>query len=308
MNEKIERLNKLKRSRNAVILAHYYQEGEIQDTADFLGDSLALAQAAKTTNADVILFCGVHFMAETAKILNPGKIVLIPDMKAGCSLADAAPKEDFIRWKEEHPDHVFISYINCSADVKSLSDIICTSSNAEKIINSVPADKKICFAPDKFLGSFLKKKTGREMLLWDGSCQVHEIFSELALINLMKEHPLAKILAHPECPENILSYADYIGSTTGIINTAVKWDAEEFIILTEPGVIHQIQKQTTGKEFFSVPNLDGCSCNECPHMKLNTIDKMISALENLQPRIEMDEETRLKALKPLEKMLEISFS
>jgi quinolinate synthase len=308
MNNKIEKLKELKKSRNAVILAHYYQDAEIQDAADFLGDSLALAQTAKTTDADVILFCGVHFMAETAKILNPGKIVLIPDMNAGCSLADAAPKEEFLKWKQDHPDHVFISYINCSADVKSMSDIICTSSNAEKIINSVPPDKKICFAPDRFLGSFLKKKTGRDMVLWDGSCQVHEIFSELALINLMKQHPAAKILAHPECPENILSYADYIGSTTGIINTAVKWNDEEFIILTEPGVIHQIQKQTKDKVFFTVPNLDGCSCNECPHMKLNTIDKMITALETLQPRIEMDEESRLKALQPLEKMLEISFS
>ncbi len=306
MNDKINRLFELKKQRNAVILAHYYQDDNIQDVADFLGDSLALAQAAKKTTADVILFCGVHFMAETAKILNPTKIVVIPDLNAGCSLADSAPEKEFREWITAHPDHTIISYINCSAAVKSMSDIICTSSNAEKIINSVPLGEKILFAPDKYLGGYLKKKTDRDMELWNGSCQVHEYFSELELMNLMNLHPQALVLAHPECPENILNYADYIGSTTGIIDFAAKSSQVEFIILTEPGLIHQIQKMTTGKTFYTAPNVNGCSCNECPHMRLNTIDKMISALETLQPEIILPEEIRLKALKPLERMLELS--
>jgi len=306
MIDKIDRLLELKQQRNAVILAHYYQDSEIQDVADFLGDSLALAQAAKKTDADVILFCGVHFMAETAKILNPSKIVVIPDINAGCSLADSAPEEPFRKWIEENPVSVVISYINCSAVVKSLSDLICTSSNAEKIIQSVPSDKEILFAPDRYLGGYLVKKTGRKMKLWNGSCQVHEIFSELELINLMNKHPEAYILAHPECPENILDYADYIGSTNGIINFAVNSDKKEFIIATEPGVIHQIQKLTEGKTFYTAPNMEGCSCNECPHMRLNTIDKMIYALENLSPEIILPEEIRMKALVPLERMLELS--
>ena len=306
MSDKIDLLQKLKKERNAVILAHYYQDPDIQDAADFLGDSLALAQAAKKTNADVILFCGVHFMAETAKILNPDKIVLVPDMNAGCSLADSAPIDKFESWVKEHKDHVVISYINCSADVKAMSDIICTSSNAEKIVKSIPADKQICFAPDKYLGSYLIRKTGRKMALWNGSCQVHEIFSEQALVNVMNEHPFSLILAHPECPENILNYADFVGSTNAILDFTKKCDSKEFIILTEPGIIHQMKKQVSGKEFYSVPNIDGCSCNECPYMRLNTIDKMINALQTLQPQIFMDEEKRLKALKPLERMLELS--
>lgn len=306
MSDKIEQLLKLKKERNAVILAHYYQAPEIQDVADFLGDSLALAQVAKKTDADVILFCGVHFMAETAKILNPDRIVLIPDMNAGCSLADSAPENEFRQWVREHKDHVVISYINCSAAVKAMSDIICTSSNAEKIVKSVPEDKQICFAPDKYLGSYLIKKTGRKMALWNGSCQVHEVFSEQALVNVMNEHPFSLILAHPECPENILNYADFVGSTNAILDFTKKCDSTEFIILTEPGIIHQMKKQVPDKNFYSVPNLQGCSCNECPHMRLNTIDKMINALQTLQPQIHMDEETRIKALKPLEKMLELS--
>jgi len=306
MEEKIEKLNELRKKRNAVILAHYYQDAEIQDAADYLGDSLALAQAAKKTDADVILFCGVHFMAETAKILNPSKTVILPDLDAGCSLADAAPKEEFKKWVEEHSDHTVISYINCSADVKAMSDIICTSSNAMKIVNSLPPNEKICFAPDKYLGAYIAKQTGRDMVLWNGSCQVHEMFSELEVLNLINKFPEAEVLAHPECPENILNYADFIGSTTGILNRAVESKKKDFIILTEPGIIHQIKLKAPDKNYHAVPNLEGCSCNDCPHMKLNTIDKMIAALENLEPEITMDEELRQAALKPLERMLELS--
>ena len=306
-NPKIDRLMQLKKERNAIILAHYYQDAVIQDVADYLGDSLELSRkAVQEKNADVILFCGVHFMSETAKILNPTKTVILPDLNAGCSLADSAPPEKFAEWVEKYNDHVVISYINCSAAVKAMSDIICTSSNAEKIIRSVPADRKIAFAPDKYLGSYLMKKTGRDMVLWDGSCQVHEVFSELAIIKLMGEHPQALLLAHPECPQNILDYADFIGSTTGIINYAAGSTEKEFIIATEAGIIHHMQKLVPDKTFYAVPNLEGCSCNECPHMKLNTIDKMIAALETLKPEILLSEALRLRALKPLERMLELS--
>jgi quinolinate synthase len=306
MTELKKRLLDLKKERNAVILAHYYQEKEIQEVADFLGDSLALAQNAKKTDADVILFCGVHFMAETAKILNPTKIVLLPDMDAGCSLADNTPADKFKEWVDSHPDHVVISYINCSTEVKAMSDIICTSSNAVKMVKSVPDDKKICFAPDKYLGSFVQKQTNREMVIWDGSCEVHEIFSEQAIINLMGKYPEAEVLAHPECPQNILNYADFVGSTSGIINAANKSAKKEFIIVTEPGIIHTLERQMPDKRFYTVPNLEGCSCNECPYMKLNTMEKMVKALENLSPEILMDENLRLRALKPLERMLELS--
>lgn len=307
MKEKNKRLLELKKEKNAVILAHYYQDPDIQDVADFMGDSLALAQKAKKTDADVILFCGVHFMAETAKILNPTKTVLIPDMDAGCSLADAAPPDEFRRWVEARPDNVVISYINCSAAVKGMSDIICTSSNADKIVNSVPKDKKICFAPDKHLGRHVMKQTGREMELWDGTCEVHVNFSENELINLMNKYPEANFLAHPECPENILDYADFIGSTSKIINFAKISDDKEFIIGTEPGIIHEIKKQAgEKKKYYPLLGLDGCSCNECPYMRLNTIDKMISALEKMQPEIVMDADSIEKAAKPLERMLEIS--
>lgn len=302
----IEKLYKLKKERNAVILAHYYQDNAIQDVADFLGDSLALAQKAKQTNADVILFCGVHFMAETAKILNPTKIVLMPDLNAGCSLADSAPADKFEKWVRSYPNNVVISYINCSTHVKAMSDIICTSSNAEKIVNSVPKDKNICFAPDKHLGAHIIKKTGRDMVLWDGTCQVHIIFSELEVINLMSKHPEALLIAHPECPENILHYADFIGSTTALLNYTINSDAKEFIIATEPGIIHQMEKNVPDKKFYPIPNLDGCSCNDCPHMKLNTLEKMVAALENMKPEIIIPEDLRLKALKPLERMLELS--
>ncbi len=306
MNNLIEKLNRLRKERNAIILAHYYQEPTIQDVADFLGDSLALAQAAKTTDADVILFCGVHFMAETAKILNPDKIVIVPDLNAGCSLADSAPPDKFKEWVDSHSEHIVISYINCSAAVKSMSDIICTSSNAVKIVNSVPKDKKICFAPDKYLGKYVMKQTGRDMVLWDGSCQVHEIFSELEVIKLTNKYPDADVIAHPECPENILNYADFIGSTSSLLNYAIKSEKKEFIVLTETGIIHQMQRKATDKKFYPVPNLNGCSCNDCPHMKLNTLEKMVKALENLQPQIHLPEDIRLKALKPLERMLELS--
>jgi quinolinate synthase len=306
MNDKIKKLLELKEKRNAIILAHYYQNNEIQDVADFLGDSLALAQKAKNVENDVILFCGVHFMAETAKILNPGKTVLIPDMDAGCSLADSAPKEEFKKWVDSYPDSIVISYINCSSDVKAMSDLICTSSNADIIVNSVPQNKQILFAPDKHLGSWLIKQTGRDMVLWDGTCEVHEVFSEKEVISLSGKYPDAEILAHPECPENIRDYADFIGSTSKIIKYAKQSVMKQFIILTESGIIHEMKKQAPGKEFIPVASMDGCSCNECPYMRLNTIDKMISALETMQPEIIMDEELRKRAYMPIEKMLELS--
>ena len=300
------RLEKLKNERNAVILAHYYQDPDIQDVADFMGDSLALAQYAVKTDADVILFCGVHFMCETAKILNPDKKVILPDKNAGCSLADSAPPQKFKAWVDSHPDHTVITYINCSAGVKAVSDIICTSSNAEKIINSLPKDEKIIFAPDKYLGAYLQKKTGRDLLLWDGSCQVHEIFSERELIRLKTRHPEALVLAHPECDENILRHSDYIGSTTSIIKFAHDSKLEKFIIATEPGVIHQMEKESPQKTFIPLPSNDGCACNECPHMRLNTIEKMVTALETMEPEIILSEELRLQALAPLERMLALS--
>jgi quinolinate synthase len=306
ISDALSKLESLKKERNAVILAHYYQDPDIQDVADFVGDSLALAKYAVKTDADVILFCGVHFMCETAKILNPDKRVILPDMDAGCSLADSAPHQKFRAWVDSHPDHTVITYINCSARVKAASDIICTSSNAEKIINSLPEDKKIIFAPDKYLGAFLQKKTGRDLLLWDGSCQVHEIFSERELIRLKTRNPDALVLAHPECNENILRHSDHIGSTTSIIKFASESNLEKFIIATEPGVIHQMEKESPNKTFIPLPTNDGCACNECPHMRLNTIEKMVTALETMSPEIILSEDYRLKALAPLEKMLALS--
>jgi len=306
MEPKIDYLLKLKKERNAIILAHYYQDDVVQDIADFKGDSLALAQAAKEVKNDVIVFCGVHFMAETAKILNPDKIVLLPDLNAGCSLADSAPADKFKEWIDAHPNSVVVSYINCSTEVKAMSDLICTSSNAIKIIESIPKDKQILFAPDKYLGRYLIKQTGRQLILWNGSCQVHEQFSESKLIEIINANPDAEIIAHPECPENILDYADFIGSTTALINYTKTSNSDKFIILTEPGVIHEMKKYSPYKSFFTVPNLEGCNCNNCPYMKLNSIDKIIKCLENLEPQINIDEHLRIKALKPLEKMLEIS--
>lgn len=306
METTVEKINRLRKERNAIILAHYYQNPEIQDIADFMGDSLALAQQAKKATSDVILFCGVHFMAETAKILNPTKTVLVPDMDAGCSLADSCPADEFKKWIDANPGHVVVSYINCTAETKALSDVIVTSSNAEKIIRSIPQDRPILFAPDKYLGSWLMRKTGRQMKLWNGSCRVHDYFSEQAIISLTSERPNAEILAHPECPPNILDYADFVGSTNAIIKRALESEHKEFIILTEPGIIHELEKKAPGKKFYSAPNMGGCSCNECPYMRLNTLQKMADALESLQPELNMTEDLRLRALKPLERMLELS--
>ena len=301
----LEHIQQLKKKNNVVILAHYYQEPEIQDMADFVGDSLELSRKASETDADVILFCGVHFMAETAKIVNPSKKVLLPDMDAGCSLADSAPAEEFAKWLENYPDYVVISYINCSADVKAMSDIICTSANAKKVIESVPKNKKIIFAPDRLLGQYMIKETGRDMVLWNGTCQVHEIFSERELVRLKVKHGDALVLAHPECDENILVHADFIGSTSALINQVNETSNKQYIIVTEPGVIHHMQKHNPGKEFIPLPTNTGCACNECPHMRLNTMEKIVSSLENMEHEIILEEDLRLRALKPINRMLEI---
>ncbi|HMN23997.1 MAG TPA: quinolinate synthase NadA [Ignavibacteriaceae bacterium] len=298
---------KLKEKLNAVILAHYYQESEIQDIADFVGDSLELAKKAKSTSADVIVFAGVHFMAETAKILNPEKLVLLPDLEAGCSLAEGCPADQFEAFRKKHPNHIAITYINCSADVKALSDIICTSSSAEKIINQIPKDQKILFSPDRNLGKYLIKKTGREMLLWDGSCVVHETFSERKILDLKVKYPLAKLISHPECEEPILMHSDFIGSTSKLLSFVKEDSANQFIVATETGIIHQMKKAAPQKEFIPAPPEDDtCSCNECPYMKLNTLEKLYLCMENQYPEIIMDEEIRKKALLPIEKMLAMS--
>jgi quinolinate synthase len=297
---------RLKCEMNAVILAHYYQESEIQDLADFVGDSLQLSQQAAATKADIIVFAGVLFMAETAKILNPGKPVLLPDLKAGCSLADGCPADRFAEFRRRYPDHVAITYINCSAEVKALSDIICTSSNAEKIIRQIPPGKSILFAPDQHLGRYLMKKTGRELVLWPGSCIVHEMFSEKSLVQLKERHPRALILAHPECPEAVLRHADYIGSTTGILNYAKQSPAPEFIVATESGILHQMEKAHPEKTFIPAPGEGGCSCSECPHMKLNTLEKLYLCMRDRKPEIILDEDLRQRALKPILRMMEMS--
>lgn len=299
-------IERLKKEKNAIILAHYYQEPDIQDVADYIGDSLGLAQKAAQTDADVIVFAGVHFMAETAKILNPSKKVLLPDLKAGCSLSDSAPPALFKMFRDKHPDHMVITYINCSAGMKALSDIICTSSNAEKIVESLPADQPIIFAPDKNLGAYINKKTGRNMLLWNGACMVHEIFSVEKITKLKIRHPQAKVIAHPECETPVLALADYIGSTTGLLNFATKDDAKEFIVVTETGILHQMQKSNPGKTFIPAPPNNSCACNDCPHMKLNTLEKLYLCLEYETPELQMEEELRLAARKPIDKMLEIS--
>ena len=299
-------IEKLKKEKNAIILAHYYQEPDIQDVADFTGDSLALAQQAEKTQADIIVFAGVHFMAETAKILNPDKKVLLPDLKAGCSLSDSAPPALFKQFKEKYPDHIVITYINCSAGIKALSDIICTSSNAEKIIESLPKDQKIIFAPDRNLGAYLNKKTGRNMVLWNGSCMVHEIFSLEKITKLKIRHPAAKVIAHPECEEAVLAVADYIGSTTGLLKYSRQDTATEFIVATETGILHQMQKESPQKTFISAPPTNTCACNDCPHMKLNTLEKLYLCMEYETPEITMNEQIRLAAKKPIDRMLEIS--
>jgi len=299
-------IDRLKKEKNAILLAHYYQEPDIQDVADYIGDSLGLAQKAAQTDADIIVFAGVHFMAETAKILNPTKKVLLPDLKAGCSLADSAPAPLFKRFKEKHPDHLVISYINCSADIKALSDIICTSSNAEKIIESVPSDQPIIFAPDKNLGAYLNKKTGRNMILWNGACMVHEIFSLEKITKLKIRHPKAKFIAHPECEEAVLSMADFVGSTTQLLKYTIDSPATEFIVATETGILHQMQQVSPGKTFIPAPPSNSCACNDCPHMKLNTLEKLYLCMMYETPEIKMDEQLRLAAKKPIERMLEIS--
>ncbi len=299
-------IERLKKEKNAIILAHYYQEPDIQDVADFIGDSLGLAQKAQSTDADIIVFAGVHFMAETAKILNPHKKVLLPDLNAGCSLADSAPAALFKEFKDRYPDHIVITYINCSAEMKALSDIICTSSNAEAIINSLPKEQKIIFAPDKNLGAYLIKKTGRDMVLWNGACIVHELFSLEKITRLKIRHPKAKVLAHPECEEPVLRVADYIGSTSSLLKYSLEDAANEFIVATESGIIHQMQIQSPSKTFIPAPPDNMCACNDCPYMKLNTLEKLYLCMEYEEPQIIMDEQLRLASKKPIERMLEIS--
>ncbi|MGQ0828502.1 MAG: quinolinate synthase NadA [Bacteroidota bacterium] len=299
-------INKLKKEKNAVILAHYYQDADIQDIADYIGDSLGLSQQAAKTNADIIVFAGVHFMAETAKILCPKKKVLLPDLRAGCSLADSCPADKFAEFKSKHPDHLVISYINCSAEIKALTDIICTSSNAEKIVESLPKDQKIIFAPDKNLGAYIRKKTGRNMVLWDGSCMVHEIFSLEKIVKLKNQHPHAKLIAHPECEANLLEAADYIGSTTALLNYTTKSEIKEFIVATETGIIHQMEKSNPGKTFIPAPPNNSCACNDCPHMKLNTLEKLYNCIKYEQPEITLSADLIEKAKKPIVRMLELS--
>lgn len=301
-----DKINILRREKNAVILAHYYQYPEIQDIADFVGDSLGLSQQALNTSANVIVFAGVHFMAETAKILNPEKTVLIPDLNAGCSLADSCPPDKFRKFRSEYPDHVVISYINCSARIKAMSDVICTSSNAVKVVESFPRDQRIIFAPDKNLGAYINAMTGRSMVLWDGSCEVHDIIKAEAVINLKAEHPDAKLIAHPECRAVILELADYIGSTTGLLNYTVKSGDRKFIVATETGIIHQMKKASPGKEFLVVPTDETCSCNDCPYMKLNTLEKLHACLYNGQPELRLSKALIEKAKKPILRMLELS--
>jgi quinolinate synthase len=295
-----------KRSMNAVILAHYYQESEVQDLADFVGDSLALAQAAATTTADVIVFCGVHFMAETAKILNPARQVLLPDLKAGCSLSDRCPPKAFKAFKDKHPGAFVVSYVNSSAAVKAMSDVICTSSNAVKIVNQVPKDRQVLFAPDQHLGRYVMKQTGRDMVLWPGSCIVHEIFSEKKLVQLKVEHPEAEVVAHPECEAAVLRHADFIGSTKGLLDYVLKSPKEKFIVVTEAGILHQMKKGAPHKTFIPAPPDNGCACNECPYMRLNTLEKLWRCMKDRTPELVMPTDLREAARAPLQRMLEWS--
>jgi quinolinate synthase len=302
----VEKIRKLKEEKNAVILAHYYQTGDIQDIADYVGDSLGLAQKAAATTADMIVFAGVHFMAETAKILNPGKKVVLPDLAAGCSLADSCPPDRFRDFLDLHPGHVVISYINCSAAIKTMSDVICTSSNAVKVVESFPEDQKIIFAPDKNLGAYINSVTGREMVLWDGTCEVHDILSTERVIGLKIEHPDALLVAHPECKAQVLALADFVGSTTEMIRHTRESSHKKFIVATESGILHQMQKESPGKEFLIVPSDETCACNDCPYMKLNTLDKLYRCMRDETPEIILDDEVIQKARKPIEAMLEIS--
>ncbi|MGN6180170.1 MAG: quinolinate synthase NadA [Mucilaginibacter sp.] len=299
-------IEKLKKEKNAVILAHYYQDADIQDIADYIGDSLGLSQQAAKTDADIIVFAGVHFMAETAKILSPNKKVLLPDVKAGCSLADSCPPHLFKKFKEQYPDHLVITYVNCTAELKAMSDIVCTSSNAVGIVESLPEDQKIIFGPDKNLGAYVAKKTGRDLVLWNGACMVHEIFSREKITKLKERYPNAKLLAHPECEDVILEMADYIGSTTGILKYATKSPDKEFIVATESGILHEMQKQNPDKVFIPAPPNNSCACNDCPHMKRNTLEKLYLCLKNEVPEVTVPADIIEKAVKPIERMLEIS--
>src|SRR5258706_3004254 len=301
-----QEVERLKKEKNAILLAHYYQEPDIQDVADYIGDSLGLAQQAEKTTADMIVFAGVHFMAETAKILNPTKKVVIPDLKAGCSLSDSCPPPLFKKFKEQHPDHVVVSYINCSAGIKALSDVICTSSNAKAVVESFPEDQKIIFAPDKNLGAYINKVTGRNMLLWNGACMVHEIFSLEKITRLKVRHPNAKLIAHPECEDPVLRVADYIGSTTGLLKYTQTDSSQEYIVATETGILHQMMKASPAKTFIPAPPNNSCACNDCPHMKRNTLEKIYLCMEYETPEILMAEELRLAARKPMDRMMEIS--
>ena len=301
-----EEIERLKKEKNAVILAHYYQEPDIQDIADYIGDSLGLSQQAAKTDADVIVFAGVHFMAETAKILSPQKKVLLPDLKAGCSLADSCPPHLFKKFKENYPDHLVITYVNCTAELKALSDIVCTSSNAVQIVESLPKDQKIIFGPDKNLGAYVAKKTGRDLVLWNGACMVHEIFSREKITKLKERYPNAKLLAHPECEDVILKLADYIGSTTGLLKYATKSPEREFIVATESGIIHQMQKDNPDKIFIPAPPNNSCACNDCPQMKRNTLEKLYLCIKNEMPEVTVPEYIIERAVKPIERMLDIS--
>jgi quinolinate synthase len=301
-----EEIKRLKKEKNAILLAHYYQESDIQDVADYIGDSLGLAQQAEKTDADMIVFAGVHFMAETAKILNPTRKVVIPDLKAGCSLSDSCPPPLFQKFKEQHPDHKVVSYINCSAGIKALSDVICTSSNAKAVVESFPKEQPLIFAPDKNLGAYINKVTGRNMLLWNGACMVHEIFSLEKITKLKVRHPHAKLIAHPECEEPILKMADFIGSTTGLLKFTERDSSQEYIVATEVGILHQMEKANPHKRFIPAPPNNACACNECPHMKRNTLEKIYLCMEYEMPEILLDEELRLAAKKPIDRMLEIS--
>lgn len=306
-DELISEIERLRREKNAVIMAHYYQIGDIQDIADMVGDSLALAQYAAKTEADIIVLCGVHFMGETAKILSPQKKVLVPDIEAGCSLADSCPADEFERFVKSHPDHTVVSYVNTTAAVKALTDIVVTSTNAKKIIDSLPLDAKIIFAPDRNLGNYINSVTGRSMLLWDGACHVHEQFSVESLVELKKAHPKAKVLAHPECKNVVLMLADFVGSTQALLNYATNSQDTEFLVATESGIMHQMQKQNPNKVFIPVPPVDStCGCNDCKYMRLNSLEKLYLCLKTEQPEILVDEALRVKAVKPIERMLELS--
>jgi len=301
-----EEIKKIKKEKNAIVLAHYYQDADIQDIADYIGDSLGLAREAEKTDASIIVFAGVHFMAETAKILNPSRKVLLPDLKAGCSLSDSCPPALFKKFKEKYSDHLVISYINCSAEIKVLSDVICTSSNAQKIVESFPKEQPLIFAPDKNLGAYINKKTNRSMVLWNGACMVHEIFSLEKIIKLKTRFPAAKVIAHPECEESILRIADMVGSTTELLKFTQTDSSDSYIVATESGILHQMIKNSPQKTFIPAPPNNNCACNDCPHMKRNTLEKIYTCLLKEQPELIMDETTRKAAQKPIERMLEIS--